>query len=263
MANSGTTNPSSALTPQQQLINTLGAGIAPQTSQDQLQYSLAGQQTGLVNQQLSTSTAYNNALAGEQLGGLGISAQQNQLQQAGLAQQGAQNATQQGFEQQQYALQQQQIPESQAEAATQYNNQLSGLSSGSAISGTLNTQGHAQQLGTLQQNYGFTQADIARSAQEQALGQQSEESGYGYSQEQLSNAQSNLSLIGKANGLSQQQVYTMLNYGNQAQAQGAQQDVLGLLGQQSSLASGDISNAGAALSQLGFAGGINALSGGG
>lgn len=258
MANTPAASP---LTSTQQLIQSEGASVAPQTSQDQLQIQLAQQQLGLTNTQLGTSTAYNNALAGEQLGGLGISAEQNALSGVGLAQQGAQNTQQQGFEQQQYALQQQTVPEQQTEAATAYQNQLAGLSSGSAISGTLDTVGHAQQLGTDQQQYSFTQADIARSAQEAALGQQSEESGFSYSQEQLANAKSNLGLIGQANGLSQQQVLTMLNYGNQQQAQGTQQDVLGILGSIGSTESGDVSNLGATLSQLGFAGGINALAG--
>jgi hypothetical protein len=54
---------------------------------------------------------------------------------------------------------------------------------------------------------------------------------------------------------------TMLNYGNQQAGAGASQDLIQLLSQQGNTASGNLSNVGGALSNIGFASGLNALAG--
>lgn len=243
------------------LIGQLGGAVAPQAASGQVQYNLGQEQLGLVNSNLGQTTAYNNALAGYQGQNLQLSEQGLGISQLGLQQQGAQSQAQQGFEQQQFGLQQQQYPEQQAEAATAYQGALMGQQAGQAIGGTQNTVGGKQQAGALNQSYQFQQADIARAQQESQLGQQAEQSGYGYSQEQLANAQSNLSLNAQANGLSEQQLMTMLNYGNQQTGEGAQQDIISLLANQGNTAAGNLTNEGTTLSQIGQKAGLNALAG--
>lgn len=249
--------------PEQAVLDILGSSVGPQLAQGQLQYGLGQQQLGLVGQQFGLQEAYNNAMATNQLGQLGISAQQTGLQQLGLQQQSAQAQAQQQFEQQQYALQSGQYPEQFAEAKLAYQNALMNQQGQQAIGGTMNTVGGKQQASTLTQQYGFQQQDIARAQALSQLGQQSELSGFQYSQQQLQNAQSNLALIAKANGLSQQQAYQMLQYGNQQAGLGAQQNIIGILSGMGNAALGNISALGGALSPIGFASGLNALAPGG
>jgi hypothetical protein len=246
---------------QQALLGQLTGAAAPTAAEGQLQYNLGQQQLGMVAPETQESIAYNNAMAGSQQAGLQNQAQGIGISELGLQQQGAQNAAQQGFEQQGYALQQQQFPEQSAEAALAYQNEVMNTQGSQAISGTQNTVGGKAAVATNAANYGFQQEDINRAQQQSALGQQSEESGYGYSQEQLQNAQSNLGLNAAANGLSQQQLMTMLNYGNSQAAEGAQQDIIGLLSGLGSTATGNLGTEGSALSSIGFASGINSLAG--
>ncbi len=243
------------------LLQQQQASVAPTVAGAELQYGQAQQQLGLVNPELQSQLAYNNAMAGYQQGSLGLSNQQLGVQQTGLQQQGAQNVAQQGFEQQQYGIQQGQYPEQYAEAALAYQNNLMNTQGSQAIGGTQNTVGGKQQLSTLGQQYGFQQQDIARSQALSQLGQQSEQSGYQYSEEQLQNAQKNLALSAQANGLSQQQMLTMLQYGNQQAGIGAEQQAAGLEGQQAQDLIGILSTAGPALSQIGFATNLNAIAG--
>ncbi len=245
----------------QNLASTLLSGAEPTIASSQLQYNLGAQQQGLVNTNLAETNAYNQAMTGYQQGSLGISNQQIGLQKTGLQEQGQQAAAQQGFEQQGYNIQQGQYPEQQAEAALAYQNALRSTQGGQAISGTQNTVGGRADVSTLAQNYGFQQQDINRAQQLSQLGQQSELSGYGYSQEQLQNAQKNLGLSAQANGISQQQLYTMLGYQNQQaglSAQGQSQQIQA--GQESDLIN-ILANAGPALSQLGMATNLNATAG--
>lgn len=254
MANSGAVggaNPSA-------LLQQLQGEAAPTTAGTNLQYALGQQELGLTNANLADTTAYNTAMAGNSAQQLGLSEQGLGISQLGLQQQGAQLAQQQGLEQQQYGLQSGQYPEQQAEAALSYQNAMQQTQGGQAIGGTANTVGGRQNVSTEQQQYGFQTEDIARAQALSQLGQQSEESGYGYSQEQLQNAQSNLSLSAQANGLSEQQMLTMLNYGNTQAGAGAQQDIISLLAGQGSTASGGLTGVGAAISPVGFAAGVNA-----
>jgi hypothetical protein len=248
-------------TPGGDLVSQLGASALPQLAAGQLQYGLEQQQLGMVGPQLQDQMAYNNAMAGYQAQNLGIGEQQLGLQQTGLAQQGAQNAAQQGFERQQYGLQSGQYPEQKAEAALAYQNALMQTQGSQAIGGTQNTVGGKAAISTMGQNYGFQQQDIARAQALSQVGQASEESGYQYSQQQLQNAQANLSLMAKANGISEQQMLTMLNYGNQQAGVGAQQNIIQILSQMGQTGLGNVNAAGAALSPIGLAAGVNPVAG--
>lgn len=248
---------------QQALLGQLTGTAAPTTAEGNVQNTLTQDQLGLIGPELQDSTAYNNAMAGYNQAGLESQLQGIGIQGTGLAEQGAQNSAQQAIEQQSYGLQSGQYPEQSAEAALAYQNQMMQTSGGQAISGTANTVGGKQQVATNQANYGYQTQDIARAQALSGLGQQSEESGYGYSQQELQNAQQQLGLSASANGLSEDQLMTMLNYGNTQAGVGAQQDVVSLLSQLGQGELGQVGTAGSALSSIGFASGFNALAGAG
>jgi hypothetical protein len=258
MANSGAAYSAQS---QSALLNQLTGTTAPQTAEGNVQNSLTQDQLNLVGPELQDSTAYNNAMAGYNQAGLENQAAGLGISQLGLQQQGAQNTAQQGIEQQEYGLQSGQYPEQSAEAALAYQNTIMQTSGGQAISGTANTVGGKQQVATNAADYGYQQEDINRAQQLSQLGQQSEQSGYGYSQQELQNAQSQLGLSASANGLSEDQLMTMLNYGNTQAGVGAQQDIVSLLSQLGQGELGQVGTAGSALSSLGFASGFNALAG--
>lgn len=261
------------------LLNQLTGSTAPQTADAQFQFGLGEAQLGQVNPNLQTQLAYNNAMSGYQAQNLGLSEAGLGIQQTALGQQGAQSAQQQALEQQQYGLQQQggtvigpngqpiniagQPQEQSAEAALAYQNALQNTQGQQAISGTQNSVGGKSALAQLTQQYGFQQQDIARSSALAQLGQQSEVSGFQYSQEQLQNAKANLALNAQANGLSEQQLVTMLNYQNAQAGQGAAQDVIGLYSQLGNVATGQLGNVGGNLGQIGLAnsGNVNTLAG--
>lgn len=261
MANSG------SLTPQQQqnsasgLLQQLLGANAPALAEGQLQYNLGNEQLGLAGANVANTQNYNNAMAANQMAGTQISGQQIGLSQLANTQQQQQAGVQQGIEQQEYGLQSGQYPEQQAEAQLAYQNALMQTQGAQAIGGTQNTVGGKSAISTLGAQYGFQQEDIARAQGLSQLGQQSEQSGYGFSQEQLQNASQNLALNAQANGLSQQQILTMLNYGNQQTGTQGLQNVISLLANQGSAALGNLQNAGAAISPIGFASGFNALAG--
>jgi len=259
MANTGAANTNAAN--EQALLNQLQGEAAPTTAAGQLQYNLGQNELGLVNANVSQQQAYNNAMTGYDAQNLGLTEQGTAISGLGLQEQGAQNTQQQGLEQQEYGLQSGQYPEQQAEAALAYQNTMMQTAGGQAISGTANTVGGRQTVATNAANYGFQTEDIARSQALAGLGQQSEESGYQYSGEELQNAQANLALSAQANGLSEQQMLTMLNYGNTQAGESGAQDIIQLLSQQGSTASGNLSSVGSALSPIGFAAGVNAQAG--
>ena len=247
--------------PGQNLVGTLGSEVGATTALGKFQYGLLGQDLSLANTGLTNANTYNNTMAGYQQGQLGITAQQQGIQRTGLGQQGAQQAAQQGFEQQQYGIQQAQYPEQHAEAALNYQNAMKNLTDSGAASGTSNTQGQQRAVNTEQQQYLYQQHDIGQAQAQSKIQQQAEQSGFGYSQEQLANASANLDLMGKANGMSQDQVLTMLNYGQQQAGQQTGQDVLGILSQMGQTGVANQQQLEASLSAAGFAGGINALPG--
>jgi hypothetical protein len=250
---------------QQQLLQ----AIAPQTSADQLQVSATDQQLGLVGPETAQNVAYANALAGIQTSQYGITQQQNTLQQQEGVQQGAQNVAQQGIEQTGYGLQQgaigiqgQQLGVQQQQLNLAYNNAVTGQQNQGAAAGTTYTHGQQQAMGTLQQNQNLStqalglQGSLLGNQSAQAANTQAgEESGFGYTQQQLANSQQNLQLIAEANGLSQQQAMTMLSYqGQQAGLQGQQQTAQ-LEGQKEGIISGNASTIESTLGAMAFAGG--------
>lgn len=243
------------------LLTQLQGQNAPGNAQNQQQYNLGQDAINNVGANLASTDAYQQAMSGYQAQNLGLSEQGLGIKQTGLTQQGAQSAAQQGFEQQGYNIQQGQFPEQSAEAALAYQNQVMQTQGGQAISGTQNTVGGKQQVSTQAQQYGFQQQDIARAQALSQLGQQSEQSGYGYSQQQLANAQKNLSLNAQANGLSEQQIATMLNYGQSQAGQGAAQNIIQLLAGQGDNALAGLQGTAAGLSAAGSSAGFNALAG--
>jgi hypothetical protein len=279
----------SSADPLQNLAGQIGAAGAPAFAQGGLQSAIDQQQLSLLGQEFKMGTAYQQQMAGYQLGNLGLQQQQNQLQGLGLSQQqalleggqvgssGWYNPNGGGLglnkiEQQQYALGQQvyqqqatQYPEQQAEAALNYQNSTQQLQGGLGASGASNTVGGKQQQSTLTQQYGWQQQDIARAQsiaqlqnQQTQLGQQGTLAQQQYSDEQLSNAQKNLGIVSQQNGISQQEVYTQLQYAiDQA---GLQMDPVNVLAQLGQLWSGiGTANAGQ-LAPLGL-GGLSLASG--
>jgi hypothetical protein len=236
--------------------------MGTQTGQAQIGWNLGQEQLGQVGPQLGQQLAYNNAMAGYQGQNLQLSEQGLGIQQQANQQQQQQAATQQGFEQQQFGIQQGQYPEQTAEANLAYQNAMRQTQGAQAISGTQNTVGGQADISTQNQEHQFQLQDIARSQALSGLGQQAEQSGYQYSQQELQNAQKQLSLSAQANGLSEQQMMTMLNFGNAQAGQGAVQNIIQLLSGQASNALGQAGNVGNQLSQIGFASGVNALAGG-
>lgn len=219
---------------QQQLLQ----GIAPQTEADKDAIAGIQGQQALVGPQVASQSAYSNALAGIQSGQYGIQQQQTGLQLAEGQQQGAQNVAQQGIEEKGYGLQQgaigiqgQELGVQQQQQNLSYNNALRSQQDAGAAQGSLYTHGQSSAMGTLKtsdtlanQSLGLQNSLLNNQSQSEANTQQGEESGYAYNQQQLQNAQANIGLIAKANGLSNQQALTMLNYQQQqAGIQGAAQ----------------------------------------
>jgi hypothetical protein len=252
-----------AASTQQQLLQ----GLAPTTGADNIAIAALQSQQQAITPQVAQETAYANALSGIQSSQYNIQQQQTGLQQLGNTQQAAQNTAQQGIEQTGYGLQQaaygiqgSELTNQQASLNLNYGNALRSQSDTGAGQGTLNTQGQARANSTL-----GTQQVLATGAlglQSQLLGNQQaqsqntqagEESGYQFNQSQLANAQQNLGLIAQANGLSNQQALTMLNYQNQQAGVQGQQQSTALLAQIGEARLGDLSNVGSALSTQSFA----------
>lgn len=242
-------------------------GIAPQTGSDALTIAgLQGQQA-LVGPETQQNVAYANALAGIQSSQYGIQQQQTGLQSLENTQQIAQNASQQGTEQAGYNLQQgaigiqgQELGNQQQQLNLNYNNALRSQQDQGAASGSTYTHGQSSAISTLGQQQslqsgalGLQNSLLNNQSQAAANTQQGEVSNYLFGQQQLGNNQTNLGLIAQANGLSNQQALTMLNYQNQqAGVQGAQQSAQ-LETQEGQAYLGDESTIGSALGLQSFA----------
>lgn len=218
-------------TPPQTVTGAIAAQNAPALAQQGLQYAGIEQQLGDLGPSLQLQGDYATQMAGYQLGGLGINTQQTALQQQGA--------------EQRYGLQQQGFAQQQAQQALQFQNQMQGIVGGEAASGALNTEGSKQQQSTAQQENVFAG---------QSLGRQEQLSAGDYAR-----AQQNYGLIGQANGLGQQEVYTRLQSGLQQLGESA--DPTSLVAQAGGLLSGESTGVGGTLSQAGLLGGLNALAG--
>ena len=256
---------------------------APALANQGLQESLLQKQMGQLGPDLQQAGDYATAMAGYQLGGQDINAQQVGLQQQGTEQnygisQQQRNLQQQGTEQnygisqQQFGLEQQGLQQQQAQQALSFQNQMQGIIGGEAASGALNTQGSKQQQSTAQQQNVFANQTIGREQQSLGLNEQSAagqfsrtEQGYGL-QNQLSagdyaRAQQNYGLIGQANGLAQQEVKTRLQSGLQQLGESSGATADSLASQMGGVLSGESTGVGSTLSQAGLLGGLNPLAG--
>lgn len=219
--------------PQTGIVGALGASTAPTVAQQQLGVAGIESQLGTEGPELQQQGDYAAQLAGYQLGGLGINAQQTALQQQGT--------------EQSYALGQQGFAQQGAENALNYKNELQSMIGSSAASGALNTHGSTQQQGTLAQENTWQNATLEREEQQSAG--------------DYARAQQNYALMAKANGLSQQEVETRLQYGLSQLGEGAASDVDQLAAQAGNALSGSVQGVGSTLSQAGLLGGMNALAG--
>lgn len=161
---------------------------------------------GLTGAQLQTQAGFTFARAMLGYQGLG-------LQSATLGRQAATAGAQQGLEQGQYALTSQRYPQEAATATLSYRNRQLGLQSNAAATGTLNTSGARNAQQTAAQQYAWQLATIYRQQQISALGQQSEILGYGTKAGALANAQQQLALAAKGQGIDVQQAVSQLGFG--------------------------------------------------
>ena len=237
--NSGITSALNSSNAFQNIAGQLGGGAEIQAGLGQEQIGAAESQYNLNNQAQNLSNQYNQSLAGYQLSQLGISNQQLGLQGTGLQEQQQLLGTQSGIEQQEYGIQQSQFPIEQQQ-----------LVGGLAASGALNTKGSQEQ-----------QTELSQAQQLSQRGQLSTVAGQQYSAEELANAQSNLGLLAKSNGMSQQEVINQLaEITASNQIQGAENPI-SLLNTIAQVNAGDISGIEQQISPLGFASGLNLFPG--
>jgi hypothetical protein len=238
---------------QNEISGYLAGQAAPTAAQGALTGAVASGSLGLVGPQegvsaaeLQNNTGYDlaNALLGQQ--GIGLESQ-------GLASQASTAAKQQGLEEAGYGVQSTEYPEQQAEAALANQNQVIANRDASAIGGVVDTTSTKRTAATQQQQYQWQSADIYRNQQLAALGQQSEEAGYGGQEEQFANQRQQLELAAQGEGLTAQQAQDQLGFGLQqlgvnaspeqylsqiANAQGSEASTLAGVGSQAALIGG-------------------------
>lgn len=225
-----------------------------------LQSAATQSQLTLIKTETKLSQTYQKAMAGYQAGQLGIAATKIGVEQTGLTQEKALQGTQNQLEQQQYGLQASQYPEQYAQAALTHRNKLTGLQTQQAQSGAQGAVGQKQAFTTLGQQYGFQLQDIGRSQQEATLQQQGALAGQKYSTEQLANAQKNLTLMSKSNGLSQTELVTRLNYSLKQGTLGEVQTIVGLMTKLGGIWSGETNTISGLASLGGYVNGVNMFS---
>jgi hypothetical protein len=242
-----------------QLAGNLAAQAAPAEAQQGLTAALGGAQLAMTPAQLGVSEAELTSQTGGTLANALLGYEGIGVQSQGLGQQAGTEAAQQGEELAQYGVSQTQYPEQQAEAALQNQNTVRSLKDNSAISGTTETAGAKQALATQQAEYGWNQADIYRQQQLAALGQQSEATGFTGQEEQIANAQQQLSLAAQGQGVTAQQATDQLSFGLQALGVGAspEQYLAGIANAQS----GEASSLAGVGSQAALIGGLGPMTG--
>ena len=186
-------------------------------------------QMGLIGPEMQQQDAYQGQMAGFQLGQLGI-----QNQQTGLSQQGTTQS---------YQTTQQQNAITQQQEALGYHNEQQGLQGSLAASGALNTMGSKQQQGTAAEQYAWQQQELQ--------GQEALEAG------NYDRAQQNYALIGKANGLSQQEVYSRLQNAYAQNADTGASSLDSLVAQAGGALSNVTQDVGGALANYGIYAGLN------
>ena len=213
------------------MTGALAASTAPAVAQAGLGLATTEQQMGQLGPELQQQGDYASMMAGYQLGGLGINQQQSAL---------SQQATEQ-----QYGLTQQSQQEQAQKNQLNYTRQLQNFVGGSAASGALNTEGAKQGQADIGQQAKWSAQDLSRSEQMSAG--------------DYARAQQNFALMAKANGLSQQEVYTRLQYGLSQMGESA--DPSQLAAQAGNAMSGAVQGVGGTLSQAGVLGNMNSLAG--
>ena len=205
------------------------AQAAPAAAGAGLQFAGYQAQMGLLGPEMQQQDAYQSQMAGFQLGQLGI-----QNQQTGLSQQGTTQS---------YQTTQQQNAITQQQEALGFHNSQENLQGSLAASGALNTHGSTQQQGTLAEQYQWQQQELQ--------GQEALEAG------NYDRAQQNYALIGKANGLSQQEVYSRLQNAYAQNADTAASSLDSLVAQAGGALSNVTQDVGGALANYGLLAGLN------
>lgn len=217
--------------PNTQTAGIYGASIAPSLAQTQLQFAGVEQQLGDLGPALAQQSDYANLMAGYQLGGLGITAEQQAL--------GMQGTTQQ------YGIQQQQFGITAAQQQLAAQRQMQSAVGSAASSGAMNSVGNQQAQSDIAQQYAW---------QKQTLQGQEQLAAGDYAR-----AQQSYGLMAQANGISQQEVYARLQYGlNQL---GISMDPSSLVSQAAGSLSGGAQDAGSILAQAGLTAGLNTIMG--
>ena len=219
----------SSSNPQQGLQAAELAQAGPAAAGAGLQFAGYQAQMGLVGPEMQQQDAYQQQEAGFSLGQLGIQNQQTGLSEAGTTQSYQTTEAQNKVTEQQQAL--------------NYANSQAGLQGSLAASGALNTEGSKRQQGTLAEQYQWEQQDLK--------GQEALEAG------NYDRAQQNDALIGKANGLSQQEVYSRLQNAYAQNADSAAGSIDQLVGQAGGALSNVTQDVGGALANYGLLAGLN------
>ena len=166
-------------------------------------YTLAVQEQNLTAQQ---GYSFADSLLGYQ--GLGLSSE-------GLASQTQTSAGQQALEQAAYGVTSQKYGQESATAALAYENKVRQMQDQGAATGTTNTSGQAQAMGTAAQQYAWQQATIYRAQQLAQFQQQSEELGQQTKETQFALGQKQLGLTAQKQGIGVQQAQEQLAFGLQ------------------------------------------------
>lgn len=234
------------------LYGEYGAPIA----KTELAAALGQAQLGLLGGGLNVSAAELQqqagfGFAGELLGMQGIG-----LQQQTLGREAATAAGQQGIEQAQFAITQQKYGQEKATAALSYAQKQFQATQNAAASGVSNTVGTQQAQAVAAQQYAWQQATIYRQQQLAALGQQSEQLGYATKAGGYANAQQQLQLAARKEGLTVAQTYNQLAFG--LQQLGVKTNPLNYLSAISTAQGGAAQQQAAGLSQAALIGGLGA-----
>ena len=179
----------------------LAGQAAPSLAQGGLASALGDAALANVGPQLGTSAAEAESTTGFDLANALLGQKGIGLQEQGLGAQAATAGKQQGVEEAQYQVQSGQYPEQLQEATPRTRTPSSATTTPAAIGGTTDTTSNQRTQATPAANYGWQTADIYRSQQLAALGQQAEQVGYTGQQEQTANQASQLALAAQQGGL--------------------------------------------------------------
>lgn len=275
------------------LLKQLGGSIAPTLGLDQLQSAVVQQEMGMVGTQLNLSNAYQKMLAKYTTAQLDITGTKLKITTTGLQEQRAyltktfQLQSQQlglqqqllneqsGLEQKQYTVTSEKYATEVKTANIKFRTQVLGQESSIAGSGVQGTTAQRAALTTIVQQHTMALKTITRSMQLATLKQQTAlakqaytramlgisgqqlTAKYKYTMQQLQNAQANLSLLAKSNGLSEQEVLTRLNYSLSQNQLSAAQTLVGMLTKLGSIWTGEETTVGNAIGQAGLVTGVN------